>query len=315
MIVQPTPENILEASDRLRSGGLVAFPTETVYGLGADATSDDAVARIFSVKRRPDFNPLIIHVSDIESAMSLAQLSDSAKKIASAFWPGPISIVAKKTVDSPISLLASAGLNTVAIRVPAHEITHALLRATARPVAAPSANLSGKISPTDALHVQESLGAAAEFIIDAGRCAVGLESTVIDCTRDIPTILRPGGVTTEQIEKVVGRIDIPNSRSVLPKSPGMLESHYAPDAVLRLNATSVFPGEALLAFGKGLPNNPELTKNLSPKANLEQAAGNLFAMLRELDALATRIAVMPVPNEGLGRAINDRLRRASAPQM
>ena len=195
-----------------------------------------------------------------------------------------------------------------------HEITQALLRATARPLAAPSANLSGKISPTDALHVQESLGAAAEFIIDAGRCAVGLESTVIDCTRDIPTILRPGGVTTEQI-KGSWPHRYPKLRSVLPKSPGMLESHYAPDAVLRLNATSVFAGEALLAFGKGLPNNPDLTKNLSPKANLEQAAGNLFAMLRELDVLATRIAVMPVPNEGLGRAINDRLRRASAPQM
>ena len=315
MIVQPTPENILEAGDRLKSGGLVAFPTETVYGLGADATSDDAVARIFSVKKRPDFNPLIIHVSDIESAMSLAQLSDSAKKIANAFWPGPISIVAKKTADSPISLLASAGLNTVAIRVPAHEITQALLRATARPVAAPSANLSGKISPTDALHVQESLGAAAEFIIDAGRCAVGLESTVVDCTRDIPTVLRPGGVTMEQIEKIIGRIDLPNSRTVPLKSPGMLESHYSPNAMLRLNATSVFAGEALLAFGKDLPSNADLTRNLSPKANLEQAAVNLFAMLRELDVLATRIAVMPVPNEGLGRAINDRLRRASAPQM
>ena len=314
MIFPATPETIADAADRLRNGGLVAFPTETVYGLGADAASDSAVARIFEAKNRPDFNPLIVHVPDADAAAALVDFTDLGRRLADAFWPGPLSLVLNRRSDCPVSLLASAGLDTIAIRVPAQTTAQAVLRAASTPVAAPSANASGKISPTKAAHVEQSLGGRVDLIIDDGPCSVGLESSVVDCTADIPVLLRPGGVTVEAIESVAGRIDMAVSSDDRPASPGMLQSHYAPDAALRLNATSVDPGEALLSFGDHGVSGAATDLNLSPSADLQEAAANLFAMLRQLDSGAGRIAVTPIPDEGLGRAINDRLRRAAAPR-
>jgi L-threonylcarbamoyladenylate synthase len=314
MIVPATAERISEAGARLRSGGLVAFPTETVYGLGADATSDTAVARIFSAKNRPDFNPLIVHVPDAERAAALAEFTELGRRIAHAFWPGPLSIVLRRQVDCPVSLLASAGLETIAIRVPAQVTAQAILKAAGVPVAAPSANASGKISPTEAAHVQMSLGDAVDLIVDDGACQVGLESTVVDCTTDRAVVLRPGGVTMEQIEAIAGDVELSDASPDKPASPGMLQSHYAPDASIRLNATTVDTGEALLAIGPHRFSNFAIERNLSPSADLPEAAANLFAMLRQLDSEADRIAVMPIPETGLGRAINDRLQRAAAPR-
>ncbi|MGB0632118.1 MAG: L-threonylcarbamoyladenylate synthase [Alphaproteobacteria bacterium] len=314
MIVQATAEFIADAGARLKTGGLVAFPTETVYGLGADATSDTAVARIFAAKNRPGFNPLIVHVPDVDRAASLVQFTDLGRKIADAFWPGPLSIVLRRTDNCPISLLASAGLETIAIRVPAQTTAQAILQAAGVPVAAPSANASGKISPTEAAHVHASLGDAVDLIVDDGPCRVGLESTVIDCTTDRPVVLRPGGITTEQIEAIAGPVDRSDASPDRPASPGMLQSHYAPDAAIRLNVSSVEAGEGLLAFGRHRFSGVEIERNLSPSADLQEAAANLFAMLRQLDAVAERIAVMPIPGTGLGQAINDRLQRAAAPR-
>lgn len=314
MIVPATAERISEAGARLRSGGLVAFPTETVYGLGADATSDTAVARIFSAKNRPDFNPLIVHVPDAERAAALAEFTELGRRIAHAFWPGPLSIVLRRQVDCPVSLLASAGLETIAIRVPAQVTAQAILKAAGVPVAAPSANASGKISPTEAAHVQMSLGDAVDLIVDDGACQVGLESTVVDCTTGRAVVLRPGGVTMEQIEAIAGDVELSDASPDKPASPGMLQSHYAPDASIRLNATTVDTGEALLAFGPHHFSNFAIERNLSHSADLPEAAANLFAMLRQLDSEADRIAVMPIPETGLGRAINDRLQRAAAPR-
>ncbi|MEE2998011.1 MAG: L-threonylcarbamoyladenylate synthase [Pseudomonadota bacterium] len=312
MIIPATPDNIAVVAERLRTGQLVAFPTETVYGLGGDATDSEAVARIFAAKNRPNFNPLIVHVPDLEIAAQLGNFTKIARKIAEAFWPGPLSIVVKRQGGCSVSLLASAGLDTLALRVPAHDTAQAILRDTGRPIAAPSANASGKISPTTATHVQDSIGDVVELIVDAGACSVGLESTVIDCTSEIPIILRPGGITAEQIENLVGRVKTDEMDSNKPRSPGMLKSHYAPDAELRLNATSVDCDEALLAFGQQDISGAVIGKNLSAAGNLEEAAANLFSMLRELDGQAERIAVRPIPELGLGRAINDRLKRAAA---
>ena len=314
MIIPATPENISLAARRLRTGQLVAFPTETVYGLGADATLSKSVAAIFSAKNRPEFNPLIIHVPDMEIAVRLGEFNELAQELGDTFWPGPLSIVVNRQLDCPVSLLASAGLNTLAIRVPAHDTAQAILRSVARPIAAPSANMSGKISPTTASHVGESIGKTVDLIVDAGACSVGVESTVVDCTSNVPIILRPGGITAEQIEKVVGRVETTDIGSKNPRSPGMLASHYAPDAAIRLNAISVSAEEALLAFGPQIIRGASIERNLSAAGDLEEAAANLFSMLRALDSVSGRIAVMPIPDQGLGRAINDRLLRAAAPR-
>jgi L-threonylcarbamoyladenylate synthase len=318
MIEAASPSTIAKAAALLRRGDLVAFPTETVYGLGADATSDDAVARIFEAKRRPTFNPLIVHVPDAAAAADLVVFTDTARMLSDAFWPGALSLVLPRRNGSAVSLLASAGLDTIAIRVPAQPTAQAILAAAGVPVAAPSANASGKISPTRAEHVAESLGDAVSLIIDDGPCPVGVESTVVDCSGVMPVILRPGGITAEQIESVVGPVSISEAAvtgsSDAPASPGMLESHYAPAARMRLNATSVGADEALLSFGTHDFSGFQDERNLSPSADLREAAANLFAMMRALDGTADTIAVMPIPAHGLGNAINDRLRRAAAPR-
>ncbi len=311
-ILPLTPENITEAASALRAGELVAFPTETVYGLGADATNDRAVAAIYTAKGRPQFNPLIVHVPDIEAAREIVDLPPIAERLAAAFWPGALSLVAPRRADSGLSLLVSAGLDTVAIRVPAPEGARLLLRAAGIPVAAPSANVSGRISPTTAQHVATELGEKVAIILDGGPCAIGLESTVLDTTGSPPTLLREGGVTAEDMEALLGlSLRVAGSDDEAPKSPGMLTSHYAPSCPLRMNAVRARPGEALLGFGPA----PEAAFNLSPTGDLTEAAANLFASLRMLDTVpCSGIAVMPIPEIGLGRAINDRLRRAAAPR-
>jgi L-threonylcarbamoyladenylate synthase len=308
--------SIDEAARLIREGELVAFPTETVYGLGGDATNERAVAKIFEAKGRPQFNPLISHVLDAGEARRLVQWNDVADKLAARFWPGPLTLVLPRAKNSPIALLATAGLDTAAIRAPAHPMAQALIRAAGRPIAAPSANRSGAVSPTRAEHVAESLGDRVKLILDGGPCEVGLESTVLDLTTATPTLLRPGGATRETIEAVVGPVALSDaipSGDAARKSPGQLDSHYAPARPVRLNATSVAGDEALLAFGPRPPAGARQMLNLSPDGDLTEAAANLFAHLRALDRPAnTRIAVMPIPQTGLGLAINDRLRRAAA---
>ena len=310
--VPATPASIERAAEILRHGELVAFPTETVYGLGGDATDDRAVAAIFEAKGRPNFNPLIVHVSDADAAFKLGVAIDAARRLAEKFWPGPLTLVLRRAAGCPVSLLASAGLDTLAVRVPRHPVAQALLRATGRPLAAPSANRSGKVSPTTAQHVAESLGGRVALILDGGACPVGIESTVMDVSGDAPALLRPGGVTQEEIEAVIGRLAAA-APTIAPKSPGQLESHYAPALPLRLDAKTAQPDEALLACGPEVPAGACITLTRSRSGDLVEAAANLFAMLRQLDNSGSRaIAVMPVPDAGLGRAINDRLRRAAA---
>ena len=295
----------------MRAGLLVAFPTETVYGLGGDATNERAVAEIFAVKGRPRFNPLIVHVPGLAEAEALAEFDEFARQVVAKFWPGPLTLVLRRRSDSGLSLLASAGLDTVAIRAPAHAVAQALLRAAGRPIAAPSANRSGRVSPTEAAHVAEELGDRVSSILDGGRTPVGLESTVLDLSGEGPTLLRPGGVTLEQLTELLGPIAAAGVTS--PKSPGMLASHYAPSLALRLEVVGARPGEALLAFGADAPPGFAEVLWLSRSGDLAEAAANLFAMLRRLDRPPfTGIAVMPVPEHGLGRAINDRLRHAAA---
>jgi L-threonylcarbamoyladenylate synthase len=315
-VVEPTARAIEEAAHLLRNGGLVAFPTETVYGLGGDATNERAVAAIFEAKGRPRFNPLIAHVLGVADARHFVQWNDQAEKLAAKFWPGPLTFVLPRAERSPIALLATAGLDTVAIRAPSHPVAQALIRAAGLPLAAPSANRSGAISPTRAEHVAESLGERVPLILDGGPCLVGVESTVLDLTGATPVLLRPGGATREAIEAVVGPIALSDS---LPdgdsarSSPGQLESHYAPSRPVRLEATTVAADEGLLAFGPQPPAGAMLTCNLSPAGNLAEAAANLFSQMRALDRPGIgRIAVMPIPQTGLGLAINDRLRRAAA---
>jgi len=306
---------IARAVAALDTGELVAFPTETVYGLGGDATSDTAMAAIFEAKGRPRFNPLIVHVAHMKAAEALVNFDDRARKLASAFWPGALTIVLPRCADCPVSLLASAGLHSLAIRVPAHGVALNLLAAFSRPVAAPSANLSGCVSPTTASHVAASLGNTVALILDGGPCAIGLESTVIDLTGDAPVLLRPGGITAEEVEAVTGPLDRPHGKTdATPSSPGRLLQHYAPWRPLRLDAVSVTRGEALLSFGPHTIIGATTELNLSSNGDLREAAANLFAMLRELDNPTYRaIAVMAVPETGLGLAINDRLRRAAKP--
>lgn len=302
---------ISKAARILREGGLVALPTETVYGLAADATNDTAVARIFAAKGRPQFNPLISHVADVEAALRLGRFSKDAQKLAAAFWPGPLTIVVERQPGCPVSLLCSAGLNSIALRVPGHTLALALLREVDRPLAAPSANPSGRISPTTAEHVQTGLGEAVDMILDGGPCAVGVESTVVRFADDGATLLRAGGVTREQIEALLGHgLQAPQAKADL-HSPGMLESHYAPHAPLRLNALSPQLGEVYLGFG--LYDGGPWT--LSKSGDLQEAAANLFKMLHDVDDSSPEaIAVAPIPMTGLGEAINDRLRRAAAPR-
>jgi L-threonylcarbamoyladenylate synthase len=303
----------------LAGGGLVAFPTETVYGLGADAANATAIARLYQAKGRPAFNPLIAHVGDIGAARKIARFDAVALALAEAFWPGPLTLVLPKTEDCPVADLATAGLDTVAIRVPAHAIARDILRAFGGPVVAPSANLSGHVSPTTAEHVRSDLAGRIDLIIDGGAVAVGVESTIVGCF-EAPMLLRPGGVPRADIERVLGRAltqppeDADNDNGQ-PLAPGMLASHYAPRTRVRLNADRLKPGEALLAFGSDAISGIDAASavmNLSVRGDLTEAAANLFGYLRALDARQARaIAVMPIPNDGLGEAINDRLRRAA----
>jgi len=310
-ILDPSPAAIASAARLLREGGLVAIPTETVYGLGADATKDRAVTGIYEAKGRPQFNPLIIHVPSIAEASKLARFDDLALKVARRFWPGPLTLVLPRQPDCPVSWLATAGLDTIAIRCPSHPVAQALLTAFAGPVAAPSANPSGTVSATSARHVAEGLGQAVSLILDGGSCALGLESTIIGLVGNTPTLLRPGAITREDIETITGPLGRADDHESAPHSPGRLKRHYATRKPLRLNATSVGGHEALLAFGTPLEGAAQ-TASLSDSANLPEAAGRLFALLRVLDqSSADVIAVMPIPRHGLGEAINDRLERAA----
>ena len=315
-IVKATDEAIRTAAGLLREGRLVAFPTETVYGLGADATNGMAVAAIFQAKGRPRFNPLIVHVASVQIAQGHGLFTPLALRLAEAFWPGPLTLVLERRATSDIADLAAAGLGTVALRVPDHPIAQALLAAVARPLAAPSANRSGRVSSTQAEHVLADLNGSVALILDGGPTAHGLESTILDARGDVPVLLRAGAVPAETIEAVLGAPLLRQTApSPSPTAPGQLASHYAPDARLRLNTRDIRGGEALLAFGPNAPPTSGPMLNLSTTGDLIEAAANLFAALRALDktGIAT-IAVMPIPERGLGEAINDRLQRAAAPR-
>ncbi len=306
---------IAGAAAALARGALVGLPTETVYGLAADARSDRAVAAIFAAKGRPQFNPLIVHVPSRDAAQRIAVLSPAARRLADAFWPGPLTLVLPRRPESGISDLATAGLDTVAVRVPVHPVAQAVLKAAGMPLAAPSANRSGHVSPTTAAHVAADLGDAVAVILDAGPTGIGLESTVVGFDGDRAVLLRLGGLPRTEIERVLGApLLVPGHDPDRPASPGMLVKHYAPAASLRLDARDIHPGEALIAFGPDLPpgaGDALSVFNLSPSGDLAEAAANLFAVLRALDEKTDRIAVMPIPDHGLAEAINDRLRRAA----
>jgi L-threonylcarbamoyladenylate synthase len=310
------PDRIEDAARAMREGELVAFPTETVYGVGGDATNDLAVARIFEAKGRPRFNPLIVHVRDLASARALAVFDARAERAAERFWPGPLSLVLPRAPRCPISLLASAGLDTLAIRVPAHPLALALLRAVDRPLAAPSANRSGRLSPTSAGDVVAELGGRVAAVLDGGRCEIGIESTVLDLCGAEPTMLRPGGLARETLEEWLGHVGAAGASGSVLRSPGMLESHYAPERPMRLDARDARPGEVLLALGPGPASDGfGEVRWLSRSGDLTEAAANLFEALRALDRPEVAgIAVMQIPEHGLGAAINDRLRRAAAPR-
>lgn len=308
-ILRPDAEGIAQAAALLRQGWLVAFPTETVYGLGGDARSDLAVARIYEAKGRPRFNPLIAHVCDIEMARRLAVFDARAEALAARFWPGPLTLVLPLRPDAGLSPYVTAELPTVAIRLPAHPVARALIAAFGGPLAAPSANPSGRISPTRAAHVMAGLSGRIAAVIDGGACAVGVESTILGLFAQTE-LLRPGGVSVEEIEALTGPL-ILGGQGPRPNAPGQLASHYAPDAPVRLDAADARPGEVRLGFGPGAAD-----LNLSATGDLVEAAANLFHLLRAADHLAggRPIAVAPIPETGLGRAMNDRLRRAAAPR-
>lgn len=306
---------IKKAAELLRQGKLVAFPTETVYGLGGNALMGDTIARIYDAKGRPQFNPLITHVASLEEAQRYGYFSGEALQLAKAFWPGPLTLIVPRNKGCTLSLLVSAGLDCIGLRVPAHTMAQTLLIEAGVPVAAPSANRSGRISPTEASHVAEELGDRVDMILDGGPCEVGIESTVVDMTGPAPVLLRPGSVMLDALRKVVPEVQPLSAQPEDFKSPGLLASHYAPSKPLRLNAKDVWAGEALLAFGRNLPAGPHIIENLSYSEDLQEAAANLFRMLRALDVTCARsIAVMPIPEKGLGVAINDRLKRAAAPK-
>ncbi len=320
------PEAVAEACALLRAGGLVAFPTETVYGLGADATDDAAVARIFAAKQRPRFNPLIAHFHTAEAAAAEVVFDARAERLAAACWPGPLTLVLPRRAGCRVSLLCSAGLDTQAVRVPDQPVALDLLQAVAGPLAAPSANRAGRISPTTAADVAAELGAAVDLILDGGPCRVGVESTVLDLSGEVPRLLRHGGLAAERLAELLGVMPATPSpagqaagqatdQAAALASPGLLESHYAPRLPVRLEASEVAADEALLAFGPEVPRGAAVTLNLSPRGDLDEAAANLFAYLRRLDVAGLRaIAAMPIPARGLGLAIRDRLRRAAAPR-
>jgi L-threonylcarbamoyladenylate synthase len=310
-VLKPDAVAIAQAAEILRAGGLVAFPTETVYGLGADATNAQAVAKIFEVKGRPAANPLICHMSDQLGAEALAVFDERAKLLAQTFWPGPLTLVLPQRPFSPISELVTAGLATLALRVPSHPVALALLKATAKPLAAPSANPSGRISPTSAAHVAEGLGDKVDLVLDGGPCSIGLESTIVGLSAAGAMLLRPGAIAESAIAALIGELCRPRGDRV--EAPGMMATHYAPARPLRLEATAASGlGEALLAFGPKTPPGFARVLNLSETGDLARAAANLYAYLRCLDRPPfERIAVMPIPEQGLGVAINDRLRRAA----
>ena len=308
----PTEAGITAAARLLQDGQLVAFATETVYGLGADARNSAAVANIFAAKNRPRFNPLIVHVPDLAGAAELVEIPPQARALAEAFWPGPLTMVLPRCADAGLSDLVTAGLDTLAVRIPANPLARRLLAAAGVPVAAPSANPSGKISPTSAAHVEQGLGGRIAAILDGGRCDVWVESTILGFDGDTPVLLRAGGLAIETIEPLLPRpLSLPQAGRIT--APGQMKSHYAPDAKMRLNVTEPTAGEVLLGFGA---RNGAL--NLSPAGDLREAAVNLFSYMRKIDDLATRsgksIAVAPIPETGLGLAINDRLNRAAAPR-
>lgn len=308
MTVDESSKQIQQACSYLKNNQVVAIPTETVYGLAADATSDLGVAAIFALKNRPHFNPLIIHVSSIDQAEQIAVFSEKALAVAKTFWPGPLTLVLQRRLESSISLLASAGLETIAIRVPAHPIAQKLLKAYGRPLAAPSANRSTHISSTCVDDVLESFGSNAPFVINGGACRVGIESTILDLSEDSPVLLRPGGISLEDLESVIGKVK-KNQESTCVKAPGMMKRHYAPLRPLRMNAVTPEATEAFLGFG---PECENAHLNLSPSGCLTEAAAHLFRMMRDLDCDPfSGIAVAPIPLYGLGLAINDRLTRAS----
>jgi L-threonylcarbamoyladenylate synthase len=314
----PDDAGIARAAELLRAGGLVALPTETVYGLAADATSGAAVAGIYAAKERPSFNPLISHLPDIAAAQAQGLFDANALALARAFWPGPLTLVVPVSQGCTVSELARAGLQSVALRVPSHPLAQAVLRATGRPVAAPSANRSGRISATSAAHVLADLDGRIDAVLDGGPTQVGVESTIVACLDGVPRLLRPGGIAREAIEAAIGRpLALVGEAGVAPISPGLLASHYAPAARVRLDAAEPRPGEAWLGFGPDHHDRPARPArlNLSPTGDLVEAAANLFRFMRELDETgATTIAVAPIPGHGLGEAINDRLRRAAAPR-
>jgi L-threonylcarbamoyladenylate synthase len=300
---------ISKAADLLLAGELVAFPTETVYGLGGLATDDAAVAKIYAAKGRPQFNPLISHVEDVEAAFALGEFSADALMLAARFWPGPLTLVVPRWSSCTVSLLASAGLSSLAIRVPKHPLALELLRAVKKPVVAPSANLSGRMSPTTAQHVRVGLGDKISMMLDGGPCAVGVESTVVSFVDGPATLLRAGGLSRMVIEGALGYPLRVNAGGPL-HAPGQMESHYAPRALMRLHAEKAEADEHYLGFGAF-----ESDYNLSPSGDVVEAAANLFRMLHELDAMGPKcIAVAPIPMQGLGEAINDRLKRAAAPR-
>ena len=309
---------VAAAVQALRRGELVAMPTETVYGLAADACNARAVGKVFIAKGRPRFNPLILHVHSPNAARALGIFNEDAERLADVFWPGHLTLVLPMQPHTLVSDLATAGLSTVAIRVPAHPVAKALLTAFGGPLAAPSANRSGHVSATTAAHVAADVGVAVSAILDVGPTPIGMESTIVGLAGSEPVLLRAGAIPRAEIEKVLGNpLASPSSDPDKPDAPGMLATHYAPAAALRLNATSVVPGEALLAFGPALPegaDNAVATINLSETGNLGEAAAKFFAALRDLDKQAKTIAVMAIPEEGLGEAINDRLRRAAGPR-
>ena len=323
-IVSANKDSIAEAATILKEGGLVGLPTETVYGLAANALDGQAVARIFEAKNRPQFNPLIIHVPDVSEAEKYVVMDGRAKAVAAEFWPGPLTLILPRKEDSAISELASAGLPTLAVRVPAHAVAQQVLKVSGLPLAAPSANASGEPSATTPNHVADSLGSGVDFILAAGACDVGLESTVLDLSGAEPAILRPGAVTAQDLEPLLGAVSHETGGHEKPKSPGLLLKHYAPSIPVRLKAVELQPGEALLAFGQtkfmgikgggaasALPDDQ--IRNLSESGDLAEAASNLFAYIRELDNQKFKgIAVMDIPETGLGLAINDRLQRAAA---
>lgn len=311
-VLPATDETISEAAQALSRGDLVAFPTETVYGLGASARDAQAVVKVFSVKERPRFNPLIVHVPDRGAAETLAVFNEPARKLAEAFWPGPLSLVLPKRPESGIADLVTAGLDTIALRAPNHPVAQKLLAQAKVPIAAPSANRSGRISPTTAAHVAAELGELPAMILDGGPCTLGIESTVVSLAGEEPMLLRLGATSRDAIEKVLRHPLVQASEDAAIASPGQLERHYAPTTPLRLEATSVGADEALLAFGPDAPQGAVAAINLSEAGDLTEAATNFFAALRALDESgASAIAVTPIPDENLGEAINDRLRRAA----